>query len=226
MTGRIVLIALLASLAAPASAQQPSFDCRRAGTPTEHAICGSDRLSRLDVQMARLYRAAARRAGGNARRLRAQQLVWQQWRNICGGDTACLARRYAERIVDFDPGAMPTAPAGPAQGVRRLRNGRWEEVMPDGTIRWTSVGGGGAGTIHPDGTETVMQFVTVDNLPGEIPPPSGGALWFQTVEGQLVGVVRGFLPPEDHAAYDALHAAYPPPQRVFRHIRAIKALGR
>ncbi|MCK0166828.1 lysozyme inhibitor LprI family protein [Jannaschia sp. S6380] len=227
MTGRMALAALLACLAAPAAAQQPSYDCTRAGTPTEHAVCGDSALARLDVQMADLYRATARRTEGNARRgLRAEQLLWQQWRNTCGGDTACLARRYRERIADFDPSAA-VQPTTPAPGVRRLRNGRWEVEMPDGSIRWTPLDGGSGGIIYPNGSQLTLQYVQVDVVPVEIPPPpTGGAPWVEAIETLLVRVVRDYLPPQDHPAYDALHAGYPPPERVVRHIDAIRILGR
>lgn len=54
-------LAIALTLAAPAQASQPSFNCSRASTPAEHAICADARLGRLDRRLADRY-AAVRRA--------------------------------------------------------------------------------------------------------------------------------------------------------------------
>lgn len=59
---QIAVIALLCLgplfLTAPAWADGPSFDCAKAGTPVEKAICASGDLSALDRQIADEYKAA------------------------------------------------------------------------------------------------------------------------------------------------------------------------
>lgn len=50
---RYILVLLAALFAAPASAA--SFDCAKAATDIEHAICNDPELSRLDEEMAQVY---------------------------------------------------------------------------------------------------------------------------------------------------------------------------
>jgi hypothetical protein len=208
------LLALL--LASPAAAQTgPSFDCARAETPTERAICADTRLSGLDRTMADLYRRAVA-----VRPLRPEQLLWQRWRNTCGGDVPCLIRRYEQRIVDLGgPEGDGTTPAV----LRRIRGGRTELVMPDGTIHWNSLSGGGAGMIHPYGTETLIMFsqVEVDAVPAF--PPAATA-WVASLEAPLLSTIEGLLDPAYHIAYREAQAALPLPARMFRHVEAIRFL--
>ncbi len=87
---------------APARVSSPSFDCARAGTPTERAICGSVELGDLDTEMAALYRSL-RASGSAARRqqLLDTQRAFLRVRNACGGDESCLQAVYASRIADL-----------------------------------------------------------------------------------------------------------------------------
>lgn len=56
-------IALASSVMLPSIAHpQPSFDCRKAGTATEKAICASSALADLDLQLAQVFKAARSRA--------------------------------------------------------------------------------------------------------------------------------------------------------------------
>ncbi|MGR3455234.1 lysozyme inhibitor LprI family protein [Pseudooceanicola sp.] len=89
-------------LTAPASAATPSFDCSRAGTPTEYAICDNDELARLDVALADAYRAARDRPG-----VRDRQRAWIKERNLCGANVACLAQRMRERLAELTGGTAP-----------------------------------------------------------------------------------------------------------------------
>jgi uncharacterized protein YecT (DUF1311 family) len=90
---------------APPTTQQkqgsvkPSFNCARAATTTEKAICADPAIAALDNVMAGLYRKANAARRGSARNaLVAQQKQWLRQRNNCGSSIACLARVYAERI--------------------------------------------------------------------------------------------------------------------------------
>ena len=53
--------ALIIALLSAQADDRPSFDCARASTPVEHAICAEPGLARLDMRMAARY-AAVRRA--------------------------------------------------------------------------------------------------------------------------------------------------------------------
>jgi uncharacterized protein YecT (DUF1311 family) len=102
-----ILTVGLAPKAAPAAtptppqsgAVKPSFNCAKAFTKTEKAICASPAIATLDNVMVGLYkkvRGARKGAARNA--LVAQQKQWLKQRNACGSDIACLAQRYGTRI--------------------------------------------------------------------------------------------------------------------------------
>jgi uncharacterized protein len=89
--------AALMCLALMPSAQAASFDCDKASSSVEKAICGDKQLSGMDDQLARLYKAA--RAGApNAATLEAEQKSWLFSRDQCS-DAACLKKAYADRIA-------------------------------------------------------------------------------------------------------------------------------
>ena len=75
----------------------PSFDCDKASTPTEYAICASDDLSALDRVLADAYKVA--KGLDNSTTLRDEQRQWNKERSsTCGDDVECLSRMYHERI--------------------------------------------------------------------------------------------------------------------------------
>ncbi|MDB5420177.1 MAG: periplasmic protein [Brevundimonas sp.] len=82
------------------TAEAASFNCARAGTPSERAICGSRALEDRDVEMATsfgLIRPVFAMGGRGA--FMDEQSAWLVQRNRCGGDRTCLTRRYDERIA-------------------------------------------------------------------------------------------------------------------------------
>jgi uncharacterized protein YecT (DUF1311 family) len=85
-------------------APAPSFDCAKAATPIEHAICADAALARLDRQVAETYQTVLR----NAYEPKAQEQVrqvqrsWVAVRNkTCGtGDIGtCLTNLYRARLA-------------------------------------------------------------------------------------------------------------------------------
>ncbi|MFP4274695.1 MAG: peptidoglycan-binding protein [Paracoccaceae bacterium] len=82
---------------------RPSFDCARAGTATEHAICGSSDLARLDRQLAETYALALSRASSPGQ-LRVEQRAWLEARNRCAGNAACLRASMAGRLAALGGG--------------------------------------------------------------------------------------------------------------------------
>ena len=80
----------------------PSFDCNRASTPSEYAICSNEMLSRLDRALATAYKGAKRnlkKGSTNLKALRDQQRQWNNKKSsICGSNVQCLSRFYQERI--------------------------------------------------------------------------------------------------------------------------------
>lgn len=77
-----------------------SFDCTKAGTPIEKAICSYPELSALDEQLASIYRIAATTAADQSQ-LKHEQRTWiSQVRNKCE-DANCLALTYQTRISEL-----------------------------------------------------------------------------------------------------------------------------
>ena len=80
------------------AAISPSFNCARAGTAAENAICNDAVLAALDVRLATLYRQVRSTAPDvwDVEQVQRSWLVAQ--RDACGSDVACLARVYRERM--------------------------------------------------------------------------------------------------------------------------------
>jgi uncharacterized protein len=84
---------------ASAPADAASFNCNRATTNDEFAICADRNLSERDVEMATLYEVVTKMLPMGARSsVQDDQRFWLRRRAECGGDVACLGRRYAVRI--------------------------------------------------------------------------------------------------------------------------------
>ena len=77
-----------------------SFDCRRAGTPTEKAICSDVALARFDRALDYSYTQALSWASDDAEKakIRDAQRKWIGKRDACGGDVACLSAAYDARL--------------------------------------------------------------------------------------------------------------------------------
>jgi uncharacterized protein YecT (DUF1311 family) len=83
-----------------------SFDCQKAGTATEKAICSDIPLARLDRALADSYAQALSWAGDDAEKtkIRDAQRKWIAERNACGGDIGCLTSAYDARLKALQPG--------------------------------------------------------------------------------------------------------------------------
>ena len=92
-------ILLLAAVASPAMADDPSFDCAKASTAVEKTICDEQnpQLALRDGALARLYDALKQETGHDA--VLAGQAAWLKTRDACGGDVACLTESYDERLA-------------------------------------------------------------------------------------------------------------------------------
>ena len=110
---------LFAAFTSPAPAA--SFDCGKAGTAVEKAICTDVEVSSLDEYLGRYYVVALEAAGAGAACLKSDQRSWVKTiRNPCGADAACLSTAYLQRLAaldGFQPGAsalkniaLPEAP--------------------------------------------------------------------------------------------------------------------
>lgn len=85
---------------AAAETVKPSFNCAKARTLVEHAICNSADLARLDQALADAYRAQSATLNSQGRTsLKAQQKNWLASRDSCGSDATCLAQSISSRIA-------------------------------------------------------------------------------------------------------------------------------
>lgn len=91
----------------PPQGSGPSFDCRRARSPVETAICRSPALSELDARLDFVYRdALAGAPGWRANEIRRDQRAWLEMRDSCVRERdieRCLSRRYLARIGTLEP---------------------------------------------------------------------------------------------------------------------------
>ncbi len=83
-----------------------SFDCKKAGTATEKAICSDVALARLDRSLADSFALALSWASDDAEKtkIRDAQRKWIGKRDACGGDLACLTAAYDARLKALQPG--------------------------------------------------------------------------------------------------------------------------
>ena len=73
-----------------------SFDCARAASLVEQAVCTNPRLSRLDEDLASLYKEAVRKDAT----VRTDQLNWLKQRNLCRNEP-CLVGAYEQRLAEL-----------------------------------------------------------------------------------------------------------------------------
>ncbi|ELY3761728.1 DUF1311 domain-containing protein [Cronobacter universalis] len=134
---RLTFCVTFACSAMPAVAA--SFDCDKAGTPVEHAICQQQPLGELDSKINDSYlRATGSMTAQDAAALRTEQRAWLKTRNACAGNAselkACLTasmkpraeqlERIARRAThDFDAAVslIPTAPVTAADKLRQYQ---------------------------------------------------------------------------------------------------------
>ena len=102
----IPLVALKDVIRTDWRAPAASFDCRKAATQIEHAICADAALARLDRQVAETYQVGLKNAyePGAQEKLRQSQRDWVAKRNkACGGGNgdigSCLTTFYRDRLV-------------------------------------------------------------------------------------------------------------------------------
>lgn len=91
----------LAGLAVTFSAEAASFNCAKAKTADEIAICKTQILSDLDTQMATLYgvRMQIPMLMGAKGAAQDEQRAFLAARGACGGSVACIEQAYLNRIA-------------------------------------------------------------------------------------------------------------------------------
>jgi uncharacterized protein len=121
---RLAAAIAAAILSFPALAAEPSFDCSSPASAAEEAVCTSDALAAMDVELGRLYRAAAEGSNMTPDRLgelRSTQRGWIKGRDECWKAQElerCVRDEYAIRIFELRQGyadarSTPGASRGP-----------------------------------------------------------------------------------------------------------------
>jgi uncharacterized protein YecT (DUF1311 family) len=83
---------------------QTSFDCAKASSTTEKAICGSIQLASFDRSVSESYKIAhddIKRNGDNLSSLVSSQQAWLRKRNACGSDASCLLTAMKQRLEEL-----------------------------------------------------------------------------------------------------------------------------
>jgi uncharacterized protein len=80
------------------SVNAASFDCSKASTPYEKAVCSNPNLSSLDDQLASAYKDA-RAKSSNPDGLKKEQIEWIKSTRQCASDAGCIEKAYKSRIA-------------------------------------------------------------------------------------------------------------------------------
>ncbi|MFJ3054569.1 lysozyme inhibitor LprI family protein [Herbaspirillum sp. NPDC087042] len=130
----------------PSSSQAASFDCSKAGSANEKAICGDAELSALDDKLGRAFRRA-RQAATDRRSFRAESDLQWRWREQNCHDRACLLDWYHRRQAELEA----LAPATLADASR----------LPQKTSRSTSAPAPALATVTPVQSAPVAVAATI-----------------------------------------------------------------
>ena len=101
---RTLGLALLLLLSSSRVGQAASFDCNKATTETEIAICSDPELSALDDRLSGIYfrgRQVTENVSGSDLEIQKDQINWLNNRNQCGLETDCLVNAYQTRIKEL-----------------------------------------------------------------------------------------------------------------------------
>jgi len=123
-----MLLASLLTTLTPTLASAARFDCNKASTPNEKAICGDQALSQLDNDLAIYYKRALIASRDNGASLKNDQKAWLSGLKTCAqqSDTIriCLTAAYQDRIAFLKSAATAVAPASPEQMQRAHQDER------------------------------------------------------------------------------------------------------
>lgn len=90
--------------AASMPADAASFNCHKAKTASEKAVCARPTLNVLDQRMGTIYRTLLSMVGHSGQRdqFQADQQYWLGVRDGCAADADCLRLAYHNRIIDLN----------------------------------------------------------------------------------------------------------------------------
>jgi uncharacterized protein len=88
------------------SARAAAFDCNKASTFAEQAVCSDSRLTAMDDELGRLYKAALA-SSPQKEALKTDQKAWLASRDRCK-DSDCIMKAYSDRIAALKGTANPS----------------------------------------------------------------------------------------------------------------------
>jgi uncharacterized protein len=149
---RVAVWTMLLGVSLVSSAEAATFDCNKASTFVEKAICSDSRLTSMDDQLGRLYKDALA-ASSDSAALKAEQRAWLSSRDQCK-DSDCVIKAYEDRI------GVLTATSSPAKS--RNFTGTYKAAVGEVLVQQT-----------PDGrikfAISAMWKMNVGEVSGEIP---------------------------------------------------------
>lgn len=92
-----ILTAVVALLCSSTLVSAASFNCSKAASANEIAICSDAELSNLDEVLAAAYKAA-RKSVADSKKLKSEQINWIKSLGTCDGNVACLITAYKSRL--------------------------------------------------------------------------------------------------------------------------------
>lgn len=100
-TALLLAIPALAAFTVAGRAHAAGFDCKRAASPSERAICADPALRQLDAELGDAYAQVLAAAPDLRDSQRSGQREWLRERDQCGADARCLAAAYERRLASF-----------------------------------------------------------------------------------------------------------------------------
>ena len=88
-------------LSIPTLLSAASFNCAKAASKNEKAICSDPELSNLDMVLAAIYKET-RSTISDAKRLKKEQINWIKSLGTCDGNVDCLISAYKNRMLVLD----------------------------------------------------------------------------------------------------------------------------
>jgi uncharacterized protein len=116
-TSRLSICSLIVFFIFFCNANAASFDCAKASTQQEKAVCANPTLSALDDKLAESYRNA-RAVSQDPAKLKSEQIEWIKEVRKCAVETSCIERLYTSRLSELNPQPVkptmaPVASAAP-----------------------------------------------------------------------------------------------------------------
>lgn len=104
---QLFIVSFAICLAFIGNLQAASFNCQKAGNFIEHTICNDTKISKMDDDLAVLYKNAMKNTK-NKELLKQQQFSWIEERNSCQ-NVECLQNSYSKRVSQLSSNSISIA---------------------------------------------------------------------------------------------------------------------